>query len=57
MLHLAALDDRIKVAVPVVMVSHKAKEADVKKALSEIAALDVVSDEPVLIRIEDDKLD
>lgn len=44
-------------SVPVVMVSHEAKEADVKKALSEISALDVVSDEPVLIRIEDDKLD
>ena len=44
-------------SVPVVMVSHKAKEADVKKALSEIAALDVVGDEPVLIRIEDENLD
>lgn len=44
-------------SVPVVMVTHKAKEDDVKKALSEISALDVVSDEPVLIRIEDDKLD
>jgi homoserine dehydrogenase len=44
-------------SVPVVMVSHKAKEADVKKALSEIAALDVVGAEPVLIRIEDDRLD
>jgi homoserine dehydrogenase len=44
-------------SVPVVMVSHEAKEADVKKALTEISALDVVSDEPVLIRIEDDKLD
>jgi homoserine dehydrogenase len=48
---------KTKGSVPVVMVSHKAKEADVKKALSEIATLDVVSDEPVLIRIEDDKLD
>jgi homoserine dehydrogenase len=48
---------KTKGTVPVVMVSHKAKEADVKAALSEIAALDVVSDEPVLIRIEDDKLD
>jgi homoserine dehydrogenase len=48
---------KTKGSVPVVMVSHKAKEADVKKALSEIAALDVVGDEPVLIRIEDDKLD
>jgi len=44
-------------SVPVVMVTHKAKEDDVKKALSEISALDVVSDEPVLIRIEDDNLD
>jgi len=34
-----------------------AKEADVQKALSEISALDVVGDRPVLIRIEDDKLD
>ena len=44
-------------SVPVVMVSHKAKEADVKKALAEIAVLDVVGDEPVLIRIEDENLD
>ena len=48
---------KTKGSVPVVMVSHKAKEADVKKALSEIAALDVVGDEPVLIRIEDENLD
>ena len=44
-------------AVPVVMLSHLVKEADVKKALSEISALDVVADEPVLIRIEDDEMD
>ena len=44
-------------AVPVVMVTHMAKEADVKKALTEIEALDVVGDTPVLIRIEDEKLD
>ncbi len=44
-------------AVPVVMLSHLAKEADVKQALSEISALDVVSDEPVLIRIEDESMD
>jgi homoserine dehydrogenase len=44
-------------AVPVVMLSHLAKEADVKNALSEISALDVVSAEPVLIRIEDDDMD
>jgi homoserine dehydrogenase len=44
-------------AVPVVMLSHLAKEADVKRALSEINALDVVSSEPVLIRIENQELD
>jgi homoserine dehydrogenase len=44
-------------AVPVVMVTHMAKEADVKNALTEISALDVVGNTPVLIRIEDEKLD
>jgi len=44
-------------AVPVVMLSHLAKEADVKRALNEINALDVVSSEAVLIRIENDELD
>jgi homoserine dehydrogenase len=44
-------------AVPVVMLSHLAKEADVKRALSEINTLDVVSSEPVLIRIENQELD
>ncbi len=44
-------------SVPLVMLSHRAKEADVKRALSEIRNLNVVSDEPVLIRIEDDALD
>jgi homoserine dehydrogenase len=44
-------------AVPVVMVTHMAKEADVKNALTEIKSLDVVADTPVLIRIEDEKLD
>jgi len=44
-------------SVPVVMLSHLVKEADVKQALSEISALDVVGDEPVLIRIEDDDMD
>ncbi len=41
-------------AVPIVMLTHRAREADVKKALAEIAFLDVVSDRPVVIRIEDD---
>lgn len=41
-------------AVPIVMLTHRAKEADVKQALGEIALLDIVSDQPVLIRIEDE---
>lgn len=45
---------RIKGSVPLVMLTHHAKEANVKKALAEIAFLDVVSDKPVLVRIEDD---
>ena len=44
-------------SVPVVMMSHLAKEVDVQKALAEIYNLDVVSDKPVLIRIEDEQLD
>ncbi len=40
-------------AVPIVMLTHLAREADVQKALTEILNLDVVSDRPVLIRIED----
>ena len=44
-------------SVPLVMLTHRAKEIDVKRALAEISDLNVVSDEPVLIRIEDDGLD
>ncbi len=40
--------------VPVVMLTHHSKESNVKKALNEIASLDVVSDTPVKIRIEDE---
>ena len=40
-------------AVTIVMLTHLAREKDVKGALSEINALEVVTDEPVLIRIED----
>lgn len=40
-------------AVPIVMVTHEAREARVEKALSEIGALDFVLDEPLTIRIED----
>ena len=40
-------------SVPVVMLTHRSKEADVRRALSEISALDVVASEPMVIRIED----
>jgi len=40
--------------VPIVMLTHRAREASVKKALSEIIQLDIVRDQPVLIRIEDE---
>ena len=41
-------------SVPLVMMTHLAKEENVNKALSEIASLDVVNARPVLIRIEDE---
>jgi homoserine dehydrogenase len=40
--------------VPLVMLTHLAQEANVKKALGEIEVLDIVSDQPVFIRIEDE---
>ena len=41
-------------AVPIVMLTHHTRELDVKNAMAEIAALDVVKDEPMVIRIEDE---
>lgn len=41
-------------SVPLVMVTHLAKEADVKKALSKMTSLEAVSARPVVIRIEDE---
>jgi len=41
--------------VPIFMLTHRAREADVRTALSKIAALDVITDEPVLIRIEENQ--
>ncbi len=38
--------------VPIVILTHTAKEADVQKAMEEISALDIVGAPPVLIRIE-----
>lgn len=41
-------------SVPLVMLTHSAKEADVRHALTEITTLDVASDQPMFVRIEDD---
>ncbi len=41
-------------SVPVVMLTHHAREAAVARALTEIASLEVVAGDPMLIRIEDD---
>ncbi|MEJ2657654.1 MAG: homoserine dehydrogenase [Desulfobacterales bacterium] len=41
-------------AVPIVMLTHLAREKDVQDALADIYNLDVVGDPPVLIRIEDE---
>jgi len=42
----------VRGAVPIVMLTHEAREADVRQALDEIDALDVVRDPTVLIRVE-----
>ena len=44
---------RIKGAVPIFLLTHEAKEADVRKALNAIDHLSMVKDKTVLIRIED----
>jgi len=43
-------------AVPLVMLTHRAREKDVQQALERIGALDVVAAKPALIRIEDGSL-
>ncbi len=43
-----------KGSVPIVMMTHRAKEASMKQALAEIALLNVISQPPTLIRIEDE---
>ena len=40
--------------VPVVMLTHRAREAAVQQALRRITALDVIAEPPMLIRIEDE---
>ena len=42
-----------KGSVPIVMMTHRAKESAMKQALAEIALLNVISHPPTLIRIED----
>jgi homoserine dehydrogenase len=41
-------------AVPIVMTTYKAREKNVQKALKKINKLNMVQDETILIRIEDD---
>jgi homoserine dehydrogenase len=43
---------RIKSSVPIVMLTHLARELDVKKALVKINKLDVIKGKPTVIRIE-----
>lgn len=40
-------------AVPLVMLTHQAREADIQAALTEIGKMDVIKHRPVLIRIEE----
>ena len=43
-------------SVPVVFVTHMAKEADIQKAIEKIGHLDVIEGAPIIIRIEDEEL-
>lgn len=47
-------DGRTDGAVPIVVTTHAANESAVRDAVNEIAALDVVTDAPVCIRVVDD---
>jgi homoserine dehydrogenase len=49
------IERKLNGGVPIFMLTHEAREAEVKSALSQIAALDVITDEPVLIRIEENE--
>ena len=44
-------------SVPIVMITHEAREANIQKALAEIQQLEVVTEAATLIRIEDPNLD
>ncbi|MCU0599040.1 MAG: homoserine dehydrogenase [Desulfobacterales bacterium] len=47
------IDQKLKGGVPIFMLTHQAKEAEVQKALTKISSLDVITDKPMLIRIEE----
>ena len=47
------IERKLNDGVPIFMMTHAAQESQVKSALSKISALDVITDEPVLIRIEE----
>jgi homoserine dehydrogenase len=40
--------------VPIVMITHQAKESDIQQAVDKIGNLDEILDKPVIIRIEDE---
>ena len=41
-------------SVPLIMLTHQTREAEVQEAMAEMMSLNVVTDQPVLIRIEDE---
>ena len=47
---------KAKGPVPLIMLTHLAREANVMSALDKINELDVISDQPMVIRIEDNNL-
>jgi homoserine dehydrogenase len=47
------IEQRLNGAVPIFMLTHKAREAEIQSALDKIEALDAIIDRPMLIRIED----
>ena len=47
------IDQKLKGGVPIFMLTHQAKEAEVQKALMKISSLNVITDKPMLIRIEE----
>lgn len=47
------IDRQLKGGVPIFMLTHQAKEAQIRKALSKISSLDVITDKPMVIRIEE----